>query len=379
MEIVCVGGGVSSCIFAYLVKKNHPDYKVTILEASDKILKRVLVSGNGRCNFFNNDFLDASKLEGKTTNFNEFNRFYDSKLASDFLSFLKDEFKFCYYKDDENRMYPFSNISSSLKEVIEQGLNRLKVKIKLNCKVKSIDLESKKVICENGNFSYDKLFIGVGGKSYDRNGSEYDSFISSLNLKFSPYQSGLTPLIVSKNIPSSLVGTRLKGNLVLKRNRTNIYQEQGEILFKKDGISGICVFDASLFVDINSKDSYYVYFDPFNHDGVNLDFNNKLKVEDLYGIFNPSVIKYILLSKKTLFTKKDILDLFTFHVINKYPFKDSQISLGGVVTSQLNSDFSLKINKDIYLGGEELDLHAICGGYNMGMALLSGFKAGNSI
>lgn len=379
MEIICVGGGVSSCIFAYLVKKNHPDYKVTILEASDKILKRILVSGNGRCNFFNNDFLNTKKIEGKVTNFNEFNRLYDSKLGLEFLTFLKEEFNFQYYKDDENRMYPFSNISSSLKEVIEQGLNKLKVKIKLNCKVSEIDVENKKVIFEKGNLSYDKLFIGIGGKSYDRNINDYDSFISSLNLKLNSYQSGLTPLIVSKNIPTSLVGTRLKGNLVLKRNRTTIYQEEGEILFKKDGISGICVFDASLFVNLNSKDSYYIYFDPFNHDGINLEFNNKLKVEGLYGIFNPNVIKYILLSKKNLYSKKDILDLFTFHVTNKYPFKDSQISLGGINTNQIENDFSLKSNKDIYLGGEELDLHAICGGYNMGMAFLAGFKAGKSI
>ena len=379
MEIVCIGGGVSSCIFAYNLKKNHPDYNITILEASDKILKRILVSGNGRCNFFNSEFLKPELLVNKVSNYKEFNRFFDKDLAKEFLAFLSSEFNFKYYEDDCNRMYPFSNISSSLKEVIEQGLNRLKVKIKLNTKVKSIDLVSKKIISNNGEYKYDKVFIGVGGKSYDRESKDYDLFISSLKLPISNYSSGLTPIVVSKNIPTYLVGTRLKGQLTLKRNRSTIYQEEGEILFKKDGLSGICVFNASLFIDLNSKDSYFISFNPFIHDNVDVSFSSRVKLEELYGLFNPNLIKYISSLKKNVYTSKDILDLLTFHVINKYPLKDSQISLGGILTSSIDSSFSLKDNKDTYLGGEILDLHGICGGFNMGMAFLSGFKASKSI
>lgn len=379
MEVVCIGGGVSSCIFAYNLKKNHPDYKITILEASDKILKRVLVSGNGRCNFFNSEFLKPELLQNKVTSFEEFNRFYNKKLSKEFLDFISSEFNFKYYEDESKRMYPFSNISSTLKDVIEAGLNKLKIKIKLNTKVSSIDFNNKKVISNNGEYKYDKVFIGIGGKSYDRNEKEYDLFISSLKLSTNSYSSGLTPLIISKNIPSCLVGTRCKGQLTLKRNRSIIYKEDGEILFKKDGISGICVFDSSLFINLNSKDSYYICFNPFIHDNVDVSFDKKVKLEDLYGIFNPNLIKYISLSKKNLYSCKDILDLLTFHVVNKYPLKDSQISLGGILTNNVNDDFSLKNNNDVFLGGEVLDLHGICGGYNMGMAFLSGFKASKSI
>lgn len=379
MEVVCIGGGVSSCIFAYNLKKNHPDYKITILEASDKILKRVLVSGNGRCNFFNSEFLKPELLQNKVTSFEEFNRFYNKKLSKEFLDFISSEFNFKYYEDESKRMYPFSNISSTLKDVIEAGLNKLKIKIKLNTKVSSIDFNNKKVISNNGEYKYDKVFIGIGGKSYDRNEKEYDLLISSLKLSTNSYSSGLTPLIISKNIPSCLVGTRCKGQLTLKRNRSIIYKEDGEILFKKDGISGICVFDSSLFINLNSKDSYYICFNPFIHDNVDVSFDKKVKLEDLYGIFNPNLIKYISLSKKNLYSCKDILDLLTFHVVNKYPLKDSQISLGGILTNNVNDDFSLKNNNDVFLGGEVLDLHGICGGYNMGMAFLSGFKASKSI
>ena len=379
MEIVSIGGGVSSVIFSYLVKKRHPEYKVSIYESSDKILKRVLVSGNGRCNFFNYNFVTNQFLENTFTSYKEYKRLFSEVNASDFLELLKREFNFQYYVDSSNRMYPFANISSSLRNVLIDKLDKIGVKVYVNSPVSKIDSKLKKIFINNKSVNYDKLFIGIGGVSYDRNLQNYYNLLSSLNLTVDEFYPSLTPLIVSKRIPSCLEGTRLKGRLSLKRNRTLIYQEDGELLFKKDGLSGICVFDASLFIPQKSKDSYYISFNPFIHDGIDITYLLYKSLDELEGSLHPNLIKYLSLSKKVKYSSKDILDLLTFLVKDCYKFKDSQISNGGINLSNINDDLTLKNEKDIYLGGEIINLHAICGGFNMGLAFLSGFKVGNTL
>lgn len=372
-KIICIGGGLSSSLFAYQVKKNHPSYKVIILEKDEKILKRVLISGNGRCNFFNGDFLNGSY----PLRFNfpsKVKELISENTIDEFIKILKYEFNFSYYSDSSLRYYPFSNSSSSFRDILIKKLNEVGVEILTNSKVVSISPKNKTVNLESGNLDYDYIFIGIGGKAYDRDINE--NILSNLNIDINPYESCLCPLYTKNKYPS-LDGVRIKGILHLLINSKEVYKEEGELLFKKDGISGICVFNSSLF--INEKSKNVIKFNPLSHDNVDLTgIYREFNYDNLVSIFPDKLVKLLLKNREKL-DINELLNFFTFEIKGKYPLKNSQISLGGISLNEIDNNFRLNKHQNIFVGGEIIDLHAICGGYNIGFALLSALRASKSV
>ena len=372
-KVICIGGGLSSSLFAYQVKKNHPSYKVIILEKDEKILKRVLISGNGRCNFFNGDFLNGSY----PLRFNfpsKVKELISENTIDEFIKILKYEFNFSYYSDSSLRYYPFSNSSSSFRDVLIKKLNEVGVETLTNSKVVSISPKNKTVNLESGNLNYDYIFIGIGGKAYDRDINE--NILSNLNIDINPYESCLCPLYTKNKYPS-LDGVRIKGILHLLINSKEVYKEEGELLFKKDGISGICVFNSSLF--INEKSKNVIKFNPLSHDNVDLtEVYREFNYDNLVSIFPDKLVKLLLKNREKL-DINELLNFFTFEIKGKYPLKNSQISLGGISLNEIDNNFRLNKHQNIFVGGEIIDLHAICGGYNIGFALLSALRASKSV
>lgn len=364
-------------LFAYLVKKAHPDYEVVILEASDRILKRVLVSGNGRANFFNAAFLDGTAAK----NFSDpaaFNSLISPQDGKDFLNIVENDFHLNWYKDEDGRIYPFSNTSSSLRDALIKGLIEEKVIVKTDKRVDSISPLRKVLRCGKEEYPFDSALLALGGSAYDRKEGANIPLMKSLELQSKPTEPGLCPLVTDNIIPDYLAGCRLNGILTLFKDKKAIYTEPGELLFKKDGISGICVFDASLF--INQKETgYSIQFDPFEHDGKSIAPLISADPMSLEGSLPYPVVKFLVASGLKSTSKEDVLSLLTFRIKDKYPLANSQISLGGLSLNEIRSDFSLQAFNDIYVGGEELDLHAICGGFNMGFSFLSAMKAAKAI
>ncbi len=372
-KVICIGGGLSSSLFAYQVKKNHPSYKVIILEKDEKILKRVLISGNGRCNFFNGDFLNGSY----PLRFNfpsKVKELISENTIDEFIKILKYEFNFSYYSDSSLRYYPFSNSSSSFRDILIKKLNEVGVETLTNSKVVSISPKNKTVNLESGNLNYDYIFIGIGGKAYDRDINE--NILSNLNIDINPYESCLCPLYTKNKYPS-LDGVRIKGILHLLINSKEVYKEEGELLFKKDGISGICIFNSSLF--INEKSKNVIKFNPLCHDNVDLtEIYREFNYDNLVSIFPDKLVKLLLKNREKL-DINELLNFFTFEIKGKYPLKNSQISLGGISLNEIDNNFRLNKHQNIFVGGEIIDLHAICGGYNIGFALLSALRASKSV
>lgn len=372
-KVICIGGGLSSSLFAYQVKKNHPSYKVIILEKDEKILKRVLISGNGRCNFFNGDFLNGS-YPLKFNFPSKVKELISENTIDEFIRILKYEFNFSYYSDSSLRYYPFSNSSSSFRDILIKKLNEVGVEILTNSKVVSISPKNKTVNLESGNLNYDYIFIGIGGKAYDRDINE--NILSNLNIDINPYESCLCPLYTKNKYPS-LDGVRIKGILHLLINSKEVYKEEGELLFKKDGVSGICIFNSSLF--INEKSKNVIKFNPLSHDNVDLtEIYREFNYDNLVSIFPDKLVKLLLKNREKL-DINELLNFFTFEIKGKYPLKNSQISLGGISLNEIDNNFRLNKHQDIFVGGEIIDLHAICGGYNIGFALLSALRASKSV
>lgn len=360
MNIVVVGGGVASCFFSILMKRKYKDASITIIESASKLLKRVLVSGNGRANFFNSNFL-SDDIYKYVYPYNEYRRLLNKEDAKEVLSFLKDELHFEFFEDDEKRMYPFANTSESLYQVLVNEISRLKIKVELNSKVDDIDYKNKVVSYNGKTVKYDLVYIGVGGYSYDREFNSNSSFLKPfVKEKYSP---SLCPIITKEKIPSYLVGKRVKCLISLFKNDIEIYKEQGEVIFKKDGLSGIAIFNVSSYV--NNEDRYVIKLD-LSQNGY-----KKIAVDlaHLDGYFPSYIVKYIKERKI-----KDVTDI-AFNFKGKYDYKDSQLTSGGVAVNKLNKDFSYATNKEVLFGGEVISLHGRCGGYNIGLALLEAYKS----
>ncbi|MFA6796953.1 MAG: NAD(P)/FAD-dependent oxidoreductase, partial [Bacilli bacterium] len=290
---------------------------------------------------------------------------------------LLSDMGFAYYFDNEGRAYPFANTSESLWNTLVNSLKKVGVNILLNSEVRNIFPDKKTIKVNDKEQEYDTLFIGVGGAAYDRGLNTFKNIFESMNINYIDQSPALCPVTIQQKIPRFLSGTRLKGNLTLYKDDTPFYDEQGELLFKKDGISGICVFNSSLFINDDSK--YTIKFNPFIHDKCMTSLDGKKPLEYLHGFFPSRLIEYFATLGYKKMDDEDVLNSLQFTVKGKYPLKNSQISLGGINPNEIETNLSLSKYPNIFVGGEIVDLHGICGGYNIGSALLMGFKAADSV
>lgn len=364
-DVLVIGSGPSGLVFSAVAAKNK---SVTLLEKESKVFKlgkRILVSGNGRANFFNENLLkEENYTRGMLSSLRGVVFDDGINYASSFMSYLTEELKFPYLKEGD-LYYPFFNRAESLHNVLVTETEKRKVDVIKGQLIKINPLEKTCIYMTCGHketIRYNTLVLALGGVSLDR--SEDDIFpLKDLHLKRREFSPCLCPVKVKERIPNSFKKNRLKGKLSLYINDEVAYSEYGELIFKDDGISGICVFDSTLYIN----------------NALRKDNNSKIKYvfDYLYGADISDISKDSL----PLFLKEGLKDneLFkplTFTFDSFYSFKDSQISYGGILLEEVDKK-TMRLNKykDIIVLGEMLDQNFICGGYNMGMAFIEGYKA----
>ena len=227
MKIGIVGAGASGVFLAIRLKERNPSFEVTLIERNDKILKKVLVTGNGRCNYAN-----TGDLTDK----------YNRDIIETFESFGVHP----TYLDE--LVFPTSLSAQTVVLMMNKRLEQLGVKIFTNEKV--IDYQNKNnqfiVKSENKEFIFDKLVFSSGGKSYPQLGTD-GTVIDILNkhgYKITELSPTLSPIKVKENT-KRISGQRVRSRVYLYQDNKAIYQEDGEVLFKDDGLSGIVILNIS--------------------------------------------------------------------------------------------------------------------------------------
>lgn len=367
-DVIVVGAGPSGLISSLLIAKEK---KVLLVEKGghDFVLgKRILVSGNGRANFFNEDLLHEECYQNSLLSPVHDAVFSSSvNYAEGFLSYLSGELSFPYTKEGK-LYYPYFNRSESLVNTLVQELKKSKNLTVLNSTLVKINPENSSIyLMKDGKkeeYHYNDLVLSLGGRSLDR--EDYDTSLLSMFSSY-PFYPCLCPVKVKEKIPNYLVKNRLRGILRLKSKDKVLYEEEGEILFKEDGISGICVFDSTVYL-LNElrrdKNSVFIYeFDYLrDHNDAN------------YSSYPYFLRRYIEEHKEEKRGK------FTFTFSSLYPFKQSQISYGGIRLSEVDlTTMQSRKFPHIYLAGEMLDQNFICGGYNMGLSFIEGYKIGRRL
>ena len=393
MNILIVGSGCSAVYLASLISFYKKEIRVDILSNDDVIGKKILVTGNGRCNLGNLGNIGS----------NEYNNEITKDIVSSFsieniISFLSNIG--IHVTTINNLVYPYSLSSKNYRELLSAFvLNNKNVKVLKD--LKFVDYISKnnevEVQLNNNIKTYDKIVFATGGISgNNKNSAEIIGILKKHNYVINLFRPGLAP-IKTKEKTALINGKRVKCDISLLKNNKLIYKEHGEVLFKKDGLSGISIFNCSSLINRSSEIADFVIsLDLFpDYDLTNLinlltKFNKSNTNSLLYSFFDKDmslfILKMIQMNKVSKYNEKEIKSLafslknLKFHYESTYDFKDSQVSIGGISYSNLNiTSLESLLEKNIYFIGEILDSDGLCGGYNLMFAFASAFKVLNSL
>lgn len=389
-KIVVIGGGYSGLMVSLMLDSKK--YDITILEKESELGKKILVTGNGRCNFWNDD-MDI--------------RHFHSRSLDDMSMLIKDEsisksFKFfetlgIEYKVKNGYYYPYTNKASTIRDTLLYEINRRNIEVKTDYLVETITKKGNKYVINN-NIESDLVIICSGGIVYNNKNSGHYDLIEKLNHTLIKPLPSLTKL--NSTLSYDWQGIREDGKVSIYVDDKFIKSEIGEIQFTKTGISGICVFNISRFASIGLYDHKKVYvlidFMPGKDDIISYLNTKDVKLpvyELLSRLINRDLVKIILershikrnviyknlseLEKKRL---EENIKRFRVDISSTGSYKEAQVTSGGIDLREINLDnLESKLNKNLFMTGEILDIDGDCGGYNLGFGLISAYKVAEYI
>ena len=399
-EIAVIGGGASGLMAAITAKKSGKE--VIILERKDRILKKVLITGNGRCNITNVN-ANISNYFGKNISSveNILNRF----TPQDTMDFFNELGIVC---NEENRgkVYPLSGQASSVVDALRFEAEKLGIKIETEFYVRKIEKDGFKFKIyseDKKKIEAGRVILAAGGQSYPELGSNGSGFELAKELGHSVTK--LSPSIVQlkteKNQVKGLQGIKTDVAVTAYGDNKKICTYDGELLFTDYGISGNVVFNISFVMPLYKNVEFEIDFmEKFDYNELYEMLKERKRILShltMENYFNGMINKKLgqFLSKVSGIEKlskpvkdlndSDIRKLCT--VLKKYRvkilettgFKNAQVTAGGVSLDEVNTEtLESKIVKGLYFSGEVLDVYGECGGFNLQWAWASGYIAGEN-
>lgn len=388
MKTLIVGAGASGLVLGLQLKLKNKDEEVIIIDKNNKVGKKLLVTGNGKCNLGNSGSIN--------------NRYRNN----DFTKVVLDDYGFKYQQQFFAKLgiktklmgelcYPYSESAKSFVDYLYELALSLGIKFFFEEEV--VDYVNEKEICvktNKANYLVNRLIITSGGKSYPKFGSDGGVFkiLVKHGYTITDLYPGLCP-IKTKEKTKDISGNRLKVLVRLSLDNQTPYEELGEVLFKDDGLSGIAIFNVSSFIarNIGSFKSAFIKLDLFpqtKEEDLYLEFKRitSLPQNVLNGYFNKEVVNYLMRRVKDDKSNADELRKITqicknleFEYLDLYDFANAQVTVGGLSLTCINNDLSSKMENNIYFAGEILDNDGLCGGYNLMWAFGTALYLGETL
>ena len=399
-EIAVIGGGASGLMAAITAKKSGKE--VVILERKDRILKKVLITGNGRCNITNVN-ANISNYFGKNISSveNILNRF----TPQDTMDFFNGLGIVC---NEENRgkVYPLSGQASSVVDALRFEAEKLGIKIETEFYVRKIEKDGFKFKIyseDRKKIEAGRVILAAGGQSYPELGSNGSGFELAKELGHSVTK--LSPSIVQlkteKNQVKGLQGIKTDVAVTAYGDNKKICTYDGELLFTDYGISGNVVFNISFVMPLYKNVEFEIDFmEKFDYNELYEMLKERKKIMShltMENYFNGMINKKLgqFLSKVSGIEKlskpvKDLSDSdirklctvlkkYRMKILETTGFKNAQVTAGGVSLDEVNIEtLESKIVKGLYFSGEVLDVYGECGGFNLQWAWASGYIAGEN-
>ncbi|MBP1925965.1 putative Rossmann fold flavoprotein [Sedimentibacter acidaminivorans] len=401
MRIAVVGGGASGLVAAIVASRAGAD--VIILEKMNRVGKKILATGNGRCNYTNMNMSSACFHGKNIKQAEEVMQFFDLNKT---LSFFEDVGIYSYV-DSSGKVYPNSLQASSILDVLRYEVLRLNIDEKTDFEVKELRKIKEKfsIIGIDETLYADKVILATGGKSSPQLGSDGSGYnlASSFGHEIIDPFPALVQLKLEGQFFKRISGIRFDGVVKGFTDKNIIREEVGELLFTEYGISGPPVLQISRMIieKIKKGEKVYISVDMFPamsknelYDVLNDRFSKigyKSLEDSLVGFINKKLIPVVLneagfnnkeekckkLNKKEVYKIIDILKEWKFTVKGHNTWQQSQVTAGGIDLSGLKSKtLESKKVSGLYFAGEILDVDGDCGGFNLQWAWSSGYTAG---
>lgn len=361
MTTIIIGAGASGLACAIRLKQNNRDNEVIVLERLNQAGRKILATGNGRCNLSNRAAEGCEKV-------------------LDFFNSLG----LITRTDDEGRIYPYSNQAATVLDILLESCERLGVEIINDCTVTSVDRDLT-ITASRGIFMADNIVIACGGTAQEKlgsNGSGY-GILKALGHSITPLSPALVQLTSPGKYPRQMKGHRVKCNMSILLDDAVMGSEYGEVLFTDYGLSGIVTMNLSHiagenFSSVNPKKCHAV-----------LDLIPEMNTEQLTDYINKyKSLKGILGSRFSAILEKQAegnLNRMAQYakswklIINGTKgFDFAQITNGGLKADEL-TDYQSDLADNIYVCGEIIEGNLPCGGFNLNQAWLSGITVADNI
>lgn len=400
VNVIVIGGGASGLMAAIWAARNN--CKVTILEQKDRLGKKILATGNGKCNY-TNYYQDISCYRGQ--NAQDAMRVLGQFDVHQTVAFFEE--LGIYPKERNGYVYPNSGQAASILDVLLLEAKRLGVKMVSNSKVTAVEKRKGEFLIrtEEQQLKAEHIILTTGGCASAKLGSDGSGYVlaKSFGHTITKPLPALVQLKSNAKYLKTISGVRLDAEVTLFADSKKVAMEKGEILFANYGISGIPVMQisryASVALDKKAQVELSIDFLPeLSHTELMKQFELRLAngknrtTEELFiGLFNHK-LTYVLLKeagidpevpsgqvKKELWKKlATLVKNFKMKITDTNGFDNAQTCTGGVPLTEVNLD-SMESKKvpGLYFAGELLDVDGTCGGYNLQWAWSSGYVAGN--
>lgn len=403
-KVVVVGGGASGIMAAITARREGAS--VTILEKNPRIGKKILVTGNGRCNFTNIN-ADLKCYYGNNPKFAEsaLSQFPVSRTIKFF-----EELGIAHKVENSGKVFPMSDQASSFLDVFLYELDELGIEVVCDANVRKIvpGKDNFRLQLDNGEtYTAHRVILAAGGKAMPSSGSDGNGFelAKSLGHRITDVFPALVQIMLEGDFYKRIDGVKFVGTAEIIHNNKSIIKDCGDILFTNYGVSGPPILQISRkagefllkgqeafvkisIIDTMTKDEVLELIDKRFRTAP-----EKSVEFSLVGLINKRLIPVILteagirdlklpvrdLSLKEKESIAEILTDWRIKIRGTKGWTSAQVTAGGVDTRDINpSTMESKIVKGLYFSGEIMDIDGQCGGFNLQWAWSSGFVAGKN-
>jgi len=404
-QILIIGGGAAGLAAALTAKRQAPQASVLILERLDRVGKKILATGNGRCNLTN---MQAGMPHFYSNDRGALKAALQGMNPQLVLDFFRSMGLLCQ-EEDEGRVYPYCKQASMVLDIFLQALEREKIQVQCACTVISIARNKGRFVvktAEGSSYTADQVVLTCGGKAAPKLGSDGSGYTLAKGLGHSctPLVPALVALKCDMNGLGGLKGIRAAGELTLLANDHVLGQEAGELQFTEYGLSGIPAMQLSGRLSrlrIGEKCTALVdLFPEWQEEALFRELKGRQKTAKqetletfLLGTVHKRLAYAVMksaglqplskavsdLSNGELHRLTETLKAWRFTVTGTQGWDNAQVTGGGIPLQEVDSrTMESKCISGLYLAGEILDVTGDCGGFNLHWAWCSGIRAGQA-
>ena len=396
-QLIIIGGGASGLAAAFAAASYGVE-RIAVLERTARVGKKILATGNGRCNLSHTPVSAAD--------------YYCSVPVGEILtafgtaeSFFETLGLHCR-RDSAGRIYPYSMHAASVLDALRLACNRYGVEEICDAQVTALHPQKGGwlVHTENADYTAENVIFAAGGFAAPHLGTDGSAWelLKKLGIPLAPPSPVLCPIMSDAAMLRPLKGLRVRADAKLMQGNTCLYEEQGEVQFTERTVSGICIFNMASHIRAEKCSEYRIVLDLMPEQNaeetLSMLYGFQAVRSDgdceslLSGMFQKPLSRLILkvcnvtadmpcmmLNGRKIREITETIHHLSFPVKGVSEWKQAQATAGGVIGDALDAHLQVRNHPHLYVVGEAADVHSLCGGYHLHWAWASGVWAAKHI